>query len=103
MLWIEYPVGVNFAVGNVTATGEEDTAADFIGFYKNFMSIFGMKNHKTYVTGESYAGRYVPYVSSAILDQPDKSLFNLGGALMYDPCSKTLFLDLLTFGDTNAW
>lgn len=49
------------------------------------MDIFAIKNFKIYVTGESYAGRYVPYVSAAMLDQNDKESFDLAGALMYDP------------------
>jgi carboxypeptidase D len=82
---VEYPVGLGFSTGAVTANSEEETAADFIGFFKNFQKIFGISNFKIYVTGESYAGRYVPYVSSAILDQNDTAHFDLKGALMYDP------------------
>ncbi|KAJ5430119.1 Peptidase S10 serine carboxypeptidase [Penicillium cf. griseofulvum] len=47
---------------------------------------FGIKNFKIYVTGESYAGRYVPYISAAMLDEKDKEYFDLDGALAYDPC-----------------
>lgn len=47
---------------------------------------FGIQNHKTYVTGESYAGRYVPYIANAMLDQNDTCYFDLGGILVYDPC-----------------
>ena len=36
--------------------------------------------------GESYAGRYVPYISAQMLDQKDKTYFDLNGALTYDPC-----------------
>lgn len=82
---VEYPVGLGFSTGNVTATSEEETAADFIAFFKNFLDIFAIKNFKIYVTGESYAGRYVPYVSAAMLDQNDTESFDLTGALMYDP------------------
>lgn len=31
--------------------------------------------------GESYAGRYVPYISAAMLDQKDKQYFDLSGGL----------------------
>ena len=83
---VEYPIGLGFSTGNVTATSQEEIAQDFIGFFKNFQDIFGIKNFKIYVTGESYAGRYVPYVSAAMLDQNDTEHFDLSGALMYDPC-----------------
>ncbi|KAI9687927.1 MAG: hypothetical protein M1822_002009 [Bathelium mastoideum] len=71
MLWIEQPVGTGFSIGKPTATSQYDIAADLVGWFKNFQTTFGIKNFKIYVTGESYAGRYVPYVS---------------GALVYDPC-----------------
>lgn len=47
---------------------------------------FGIKNYKIYVTGESYAGRYVPYISNAMLDENDTEYYDVKGALMYDPC-----------------
>lgn len=59
---------------------------DFIKFFKNFETLFGITNFKIYVTGESYAGRYISYISSAMLDQNDEEYFNLSGALLYDPC-----------------
>ncbi|KAF2228602.1 alpha/beta-hydrolase [Viridothelium virens] len=85
VLWVEYPVGLGFSTGSVTATSEEETAQDFLGFFENFLDTFGITNFKIYVTGESYAGRYVPYVSAAMLDRNDTSKFDLSGALMYDP------------------
>ena len=63
----------------MTAKTEEDIAADFVGFFKNFQDIFGIKNFKIYVTGESYAGRYVPYISAAMLDKNDTTNFDLKG------------------------
>lgn len=85
MLWVEQPVGTGFSTGAVTATTEEEIAADFIKFFKNFQITFGIKNFKIYVTGESYAGRYVSYISAAMIDQNDTAYFNLSGALIYDP------------------
>jgi len=83
---VEFPVGTGFSTGAVTATTEEQVAQDFIGFFKNWEIVFGIKNFKIFVTGESYAGRYVPYVSAAMLDQKDKTYFDLSGAITYDPC-----------------
>lgn len=70
----------------MTATSEEEIAQDFIHFFKNFQKIFGISNFKIYVTGESYAGRYVPYVSAAMLDQNDTTHYDISGLLVYDPC-----------------
>ena len=76
---VEQPVGTGFSIGEVTAKTEEDIAQDFIKFFKNFEKTFGIKNYKIYVTGESYAGRYVPYISAAMLDQKDKEYYDLSG------------------------
>ena len=50
-----------------------------LAFFLNFQKIFGIKNFKIFVTGESYAGRYVPYISAAMLDQKDPHYFNVSG------------------------
>ncbi|KAG9699739.1 serine carboxypeptidase, partial [Aureobasidium melanogenum] len=86
MLWVEQPVGTGFSMGTPRATSEEEVAQDFIKFFKNFEALFGITNYKIYVTGESYAGRYVPYISAAMLDQNDTEYYDLSGALVYDPC-----------------
>ena len=86
MLWVEQPVGTGFSIGTPTATSEEDIAADFVKFFKNFQKIFGIKKYKIFVTGESYAGRYVPYIANEMLDQNDKSYYDVKGVLVYDPC-----------------
>ena len=76
---VEQPVGTGFSIGEITATSEEDIAADFTDFFLNFEKIFGIMHFKIYVTGESYAGRYVPYISAAMLDRKDPEYFNLSG------------------------
>ncbi|KAF2436576.1 serine carboxypeptidase [Tothia fuscella] len=86
MLWVEQPVGTGYTVGTAIARTEEKIAQDFLGFFKNFQDTFGIKNFKVYVTGESYAGRYVPYISAAMLDAKNTQYFDLSGALVYDPC-----------------
>ena len=86
VLWVEQPVGTGFSTGTPTATSEEDIAADFVKFFKNFEDVFGIKNFKIYVTGESYAGRYVPYIANAMLDENDSSYYDVNGILVYDPC-----------------
>lgn len=63
-----------------------DVAKDFVGFFKNWQKLFGIKNYNIYLTGESYAGRYVPYIGAQMLDQKDTTYYNLKGALVYDPC-----------------
>ncbi|KAI9703449.1 MAG: hypothetical protein M1820_005922 [Bogoriella megaspora] len=86
MLYVEQPVGTGFSVGQVRALNEVDIAKDFVGFFKNWEKLFDIQNYKIYVTGESYAGRYVPYISAQMLDQNDTTYYDLSGALVYDPC-----------------
>jgi len=68
MLWVEYPIGIVFSVhsqkcqvaylptgtgfskGKVTARNEVETAEDFVGFFKNWQKLFGIKNYKIYIT-----------------------------------------------------
>ncbi|OAK99268.1 carboxypeptidase cpdS precursor [Phaeosphaeriaceae sp. SRC1lsM3a] len=85
MVWVEQPVGTGFTQGNATATSQEETAAEFLGFFKNFVETFGLKNRKVYITGESYAGRYVPYIANAMVDKNDTEYYDVKGIMFYDP------------------
>lgn len=81
VLWVEQPVGTGFSTGNVTASSEEEIAEDFAKFFLNFQNIFGIKKFKIYVTGESYAGRYVPYISANFIDKNSTENYDLKGIL----------------------
>ncbi|KAH8907629.1 alpha/beta-hydrolase, partial [Coniochaeta sp. PMI_546] len=85
VVWIEQPVGTGFSTGSVTVHNEDELAQQFMGFWKNFINTFNMQGYKVYVTGESYAGMYVPYISSNFLDANDTTYFNLKGMHIYDP------------------
>jgi carboxypeptidase D len=39
----------------VTITNEKELAAQFMGFWKNFVDTFGIHGYKIYIAGESYA------------------------------------------------
>ncbi|KAI1370467.1 alpha/beta-hydrolase [Hypoxylon crocopeplum] len=85
VVWVEQPIGTGFSRGEVTATSEEDVAAQFLGFWKNFMDTFALQGYKVYIAGESYAGLYCPYIASAMLDQNDTTYYNVSGMMIYDP------------------
>jgi carboxypeptidase D len=85
MVWVEQPVGTGFSQGNSTATSQEETAEEFLGFFKNFVDTFGLQNRKVYITGESYAGRYVPYIADAMINRNDSSYYDVKGIMFYDP------------------
>ena len=85
MVWVEQPVGTGFTQGKPTATSQEEVAAEFLGFFKNFIDTFGLQNRKVYITGESYAGRYVPYIADAMLSANDSCYYDVKGIMFYDP------------------
>lgn len=85
MVWVEQPVGTGFTQGTPTATSQEEVAEQFLGFFKNFVETFGLQNRKVYITGESYAGRYVPYIADAMLQKNDSCYYDVKGVMFYDP------------------
>ena len=85
MVWVEQPVGTGFSQGKSNATSQEEIAEEFLGFFKNFVDTFGLKNKKIYITGESYAGRYVPYIADAMLNKKNKEYYDARGIMIYDP------------------
>lgn len=66
-------------------TDESDVAEQFMGFWKNFIETFNMTGRKTYLTGESYAGQYIPYIAEAMLEAKDTEFFNVKGIQINDP------------------
>lgn len=85
MIWVEQPVGTGFSQGTPTATSETDVAAQFLGFFKNFIDTFDLQNKRIYITGESYAGYYVPYIADAMFNAHDTKYFDVQGTMIYDP------------------
>lgn len=49
------------------------------------MKTFDLQNRKIYLTGESYAGQYIPYIASQMLDQDDDKYFRVAGIQINDP------------------
>lgn len=85
VVWVEQPVGTGFSQGTPTATSETDVATQFLGFWENFMDTFGLQNRRVFITGESYAGYYVPYIADAMLNKNDTTYHNLEATMIYDP------------------
>ena len=58
---MEQPVGTGFSKGDPSVNQNETmVAAEFLGFFRQFLDTFGLHNKKIYISGESYAGYYVP-------------------------------------------
>lgn len=85
MVYIDQPVSTGFSPGNATVANEKDVATQFKGFWKNFIDTFSMHGYKVYITGESYAGQYIPYIASSMLDEKDDEYFNVKGININDP------------------
>ncbi|KAJ3063249.1 Cell death protease [Podochytrium sp. JEL0797] len=70
MLYIEQPLGTGFSqVSNTSGepSTEYQVGSQFVAFLNGFYNVF--KNASTwdlYLTGESYAGTYIPYIGAAI-------------------------------------
>jgi carboxypeptidase D len=85
MMWVEQPVGVGYTQGVPNITNEVELGLEFIGFYKNFVDAFDLYEWKVYLTGESYAGFYVPYIADAFITAADTDYYNLAGVSINDP------------------
>lgn len=85
MVFVDQPVGTGFSQGTPNATNEKDITDQFLPFWKNFMDLFNLHGRKLYITGESYAGQYCPYIAAAMIEQNDTTYFDVNGLLIYDP------------------
>lgn len=85
MVWIEQPVGVGYTQGVPDISNEVELGLQLAGFWKNFVTAFGMENFDMYLTGESYAGYYVPYIADAFINANDTTYWNLKGIAINDP------------------
>ncbi|KAF7980975.1 hypothetical protein HWV62_35776 [Athelia sp. TMB] len=56
VFWVDQP-----------AADEDQVGEDFVGFLTNLVAVFpNLATRPFYLTGESYAGRYIPYISKAL-------------------------------------
>ncbi|XP_009601275.1 serine carboxypeptidase-like 40 [Nicotiana tomentosiformis] len=90
VLFLESPAGVGFSYTNTSSdfnsTGDKRTANDNVVFLLNWLERFPeYKNRDFYISGESYAGHYVPQLAHAILHlnkRSNKTLINLKGIII---------------------
>ncbi|KAJ8573605.1 hypothetical protein K7X08_010116 [Anisodus acutangulus] len=90
VLFVESPAGVGFSYTNTSSdlktSGDNRTANDNLVFLLNWLERFPeYKNRDFYISGESYAGHYVPQLAHAILHHnnlANKTLINLKGIII---------------------
>ncbi|KAJ6534638.1 alpha/beta-hydrolase [Mycena vulgaris] len=67
-IWIDQPVGVGFSTADAAGyiADEDQMGADFMGFLANLVKVFpSLATRPLHLTGESYAGVYIPYIMKA--------------------------------------
>ncbi|KAF1897494.1 hypothetical protein Lal_00035200 [Lupinus albus] len=90
VLFLESPVGVGFSYSNrssdYSTNGDKKTAVDNYLFLVNWLERFPeYKDRDFYISGESYAGHYVPQLAHTILQlnkKAAKTIINLKGILI---------------------
>ncbi|KAI0349727.1 alpha/beta-hydrolase [Trametes cingulata] len=69
MIWVDQPVGTGFSTADSTGyvADEDQMGDDFLGFLSNLVSVFpSLATRPLYLTGESYAGTFIPYIAKHI-------------------------------------
>jgi len=85
MIWVEQPVGTGFSQGTPNITNDFQLADQVYGFFQQFLEVFSeLKGLDLWLSGESYAGYYVPYIANSIYENPGLEL-NLKGIWIADP------------------
>eukprot|EP00261_Vitis_vinifera_P036657 XP_019077900.1 PREDICTED: serine carboxypeptidase-like 45 isoform X2 [Vitis vinifera] len=91
MLYLETPIGVGFSYStdssSYAAVNDKITARDNLVFLQKWLLKFPQyKNRDLFITGESYAGHYVPQLAELMLQFNKKEkLFNLKGIALGNP------------------
>ncbi|XP_074334598.1 serine carboxypeptidase-like 42 isoform X2 [Apium graveolens] len=95
LLFVESPVGVGWSYSNTTADytrGDASTAMDMHMFMMKWLEKFpAFKSRDLFLTGESYAGHYIPQLAIALLDHNEHSKdykFNIKGVAIGNPLLK---------------
>ncbi|XP_004290564.1 PREDICTED: serine carboxypeptidase-like 42 [Fragaria vesca subsp. vesca] len=92
LLFVESPAGVGWSYSNTSSdynSGDASTARDMHTFLLKWYEKFpAYKSRALFLTGESYAGHYIPQLAVAILDHNKHSTgfkFNLKGVAIGNP------------------
>ncbi|AED94786.1 serine carboxypeptidase II-like [Arabidopsis thaliana] len=95
LLFVESPAGVGWSYSNKSSdynTGDKSTANDMLVFLLRWFEKFPkLKSRDLFLTGESYAGHYIPQLADAILSYNSHSSgfkFNIKGVAIGNPLLK---------------
>lgn len=69
MLYVDQPIGTGFSYGHRAITDMSQVVDYMIIFIQKFLTMYpDMKSRKFYLSGESYAGKYLPAIAAGIID-----------------------------------
>lgn len=91
MVFIEQPAGVGFSKASDPdfVWTDDVTAENLLYGVKQFLSLFpDLKGRPFYVSGESYAGVYIPFLAKHILEDTSSDKVNLQGVLIGNPLTE---------------
>ncbi|KAK7295454.1 hypothetical protein RJT34_18363 [Clitoria ternatea] len=107
LLFLEAPAGVGFSYSNRSSdlldTGDRRTAEDSLEFVIQWLERFPRyKNRELYITGESYAGHYVPQLAQEIMtyNTKTKQPINLKGIMVGNAVTDNYYDNL---GTVTYW
>ena len=84
LLVIDQPAGVGFSITNDTkfVWDDELMAKNLLTAVKDFINEFNLNDRPFYISGESYAGVYIPALTYEILEDKSEDKINLKGVLI---------------------
>lgn len=86
ILYVDQPVGTGYSQGVPDVSNEDEVAEQLVGFFQQFLEVFSeLKGKNFYLSGESYAGMYVPYTANYIYEHPGALDLSLKGFWISDP------------------
>ncbi|CAD5318381.1 unnamed protein product [Arabidopsis thaliana] len=95
LLFVESPAGVGWSYSNRSSdynTGDKSTVNDMLVFLLRWFNKFPeLKSRDLFLTGESYAGHYIPQLANVILSYNSRSSgfkFNVKGIAIGNPLLK---------------
>lgn len=82
LLFVDQPLGTGYSTAKTLETTETEIATDFYTFFTEFLTAYPQfKGRPFYITGESYAGHYIPAISAYIVQQNNRDINFLGAAI----------------------
>ncbi|TMW65999.1 hypothetical protein Poli38472_003764 [Pythium oligandrum] len=87
LVWLEQPAGVGFSgpLQNETYYNDDNVAEKAYEFVQLFFQKYPeLQNREFYITGESYAGIYVPFLVNLLVNKPIEGV-NLAGYAIGNP------------------